>query len=380
MSGDQKSQQRAMVQEALSGAAHFLTHYLPLANTHAVDFIIHDAWNTRLPRNIQSELLALSEQQLVKLPSGCICPDWCQSPNDSHEEGTQSCECRIADKQFEEVGCCTDKLKADGSGEQCCDTRLETESESSHDQCLQKGAELSHESLQKGAELSHESLQKGAELSHESLQKGAELSHESLQKGAESSHESLQKGAESSHESKAVVWPHSSLRQFLAGVRRHCVDQLICLKDSADSLGAWLHDTDSQASGRKPLHDTDSQASGRKPLHDTDSQASGRKPLHHDTDSQASGRKPLHHDTDSQASGRNPLHHDTDSQAPGRKPLHHDTDSQAPVRKPFVHAFMNEKKMHEVEIMADLCAEIFRRSSADIVSFTLATFSHLLLF
>ena len=43
-------------------------------------------------------------------------------------------------------------------------------------------------------------------------------------------------------------------------------------------------------------------------------------------------------------------------------------DLTRPETVPFVRAFMKQKKMHEVEIMADLCAQIFNKCSADVVS------------
>ena len=43
-------------------------------------------------------------------------------------------------------------------------------------------------------------------------------------------------------------------------------------------------------------------------------------------------------------------------------------DGKRSERAVFVHAFMKEKKMHEVEIMADMCTKIFNKCSADVVS------------
>ncbi|XP_076466719.1 putative methyltransferase-like protein 25 [Babylonia areolata] len=224
----QKSQQKVFLGQALSACADFLTEYLPLANAHAVDFIIHDAWNTVLPSRIQCELLALSEEQLFQLPSNCIChePYSPHKPSKAPEECKQNTE---LEKRFGDVQLHTDEVKmCEGKSEWASDTH------------------------------------------------SAE---------SESNGEVLKKETKKNQDSKGAVWNHDSLRVFLEAVKEHCLDRLLSLNESMDNLSSWLDSRD------------------------------------------GCGVK----------------------------------------RVPFVHAFMNEKKMHEVEMMADLCARIFDRSSADLV-------------
>lgn len=58
----------SIVTKALSESSQFLKDYLSLANAHPTHFIVNNLWDNLLPQHIQEELLALSDQELCKLP------------------------------------------------------------------------------------------------------------------------------------------------------------------------------------------------------------------------------------------------------------------------------------------------------------------------
>lgn len=69
MGEDAKAHKLRHVQTYLVSATSFLQNYLPLANAHATDFIINRHWTEFIPGDICSELLGLTEQELISLPS-----------------------------------------------------------------------------------------------------------------------------------------------------------------------------------------------------------------------------------------------------------------------------------------------------------------------
>ena len=202
-SNQTKSQEKSVIQQALSDCASFLQCYLPLANAHPVDFITQNVWDSVLPENIQEELCSLTKEDLYMLPS-CynICSDQASVPHAG---------------------------SVVHSGEEC---KKHGESERGASKIVSEG---------------------------ESSSSGGKI--------------------------KQHQWQHKSLADFLKALQEHLIENLECLRTSMYSLSTRLQEKEGGL------------------------------------------------------------------------------ESTA-----FVHSFMNEKKMHEVEIMADLCARIFNKSTADMVS------------
>lgn len=63
------------VQLALASTVKFLQPYLQLANSHATNFIIDNHWSTLLEKNIQQELINLSDEELLALPFSAAVED-----------------------------------------------------------------------------------------------------------------------------------------------------------------------------------------------------------------------------------------------------------------------------------------------------------------
>lgn len=60
------------IEKSLLQLVDFLTPYLPLVDSHTSDFITKDQWNMYIPAAIQGQLLHLSNDQLLLLPSGAV--------------------------------------------------------------------------------------------------------------------------------------------------------------------------------------------------------------------------------------------------------------------------------------------------------------------
>lgn len=61
------------VQRKLQEVGEFLVDYLPLANAHNSDFLVLNHWENLLHSDIATELLSLSSEQLIALPSTDAC-------------------------------------------------------------------------------------------------------------------------------------------------------------------------------------------------------------------------------------------------------------------------------------------------------------------
>ncbi|KAL5009585.1 hypothetical protein ScPMuIL_011890 [Solemya velum] len=68
MGEDTKKHELKRIQAYLVNASNFLQNYLPLANAHGIDFIVKSHWNKFVPEQIRTELLSLTEEQLISLP------------------------------------------------------------------------------------------------------------------------------------------------------------------------------------------------------------------------------------------------------------------------------------------------------------------------
>ena len=64
-----KQQKLAQTEEKLKEILTFLQDYLPLANVHSNDFILHNIWEKYLSKNIRQELEALSDEETLMLPN-----------------------------------------------------------------------------------------------------------------------------------------------------------------------------------------------------------------------------------------------------------------------------------------------------------------------
>ncbi|XP_029650503.1 methyltransferase-like protein 25 isoform X2 [Octopus sinensis] len=89
------------IEKCLLRLVDFLTPYLPLVDSHTSDFITKDQWNTYIPAAIQGQLLHLSDDQLLLLPSGAVHwppqSTWSTTLEDHIPHGIKGKNSRLAD-------------------------------------------------------------------------------------------------------------------------------------------------------------------------------------------------------------------------------------------------------------------------------------------
>ncbi len=81
----------------------FLDAYLPLANLHNTDFIVHHLWELYIPECIQNDLVGLDNEQLMKLPSGRLYEARDVSYSRDHTKTENSTEQKLASSRLETI-------------------------------------------------------------------------------------------------------------------------------------------------------------------------------------------------------------------------------------------------------------------------------------